>query len=126
MTDILTYRADATVDPSEADGVSISASIPLSSVSYLARKLVTRYVLTGDGAVTVNFGGLTNAHVVVLRTHLARKVLATLTSADGSAQVVPVNPSLVLFTNTTPVTALTLTRVSGIETTIDVLLGENT
>ena len=89
----------------------------------LTSKTIGVYALTVDTPVTVDFGGLTNANVIAIRA-VGGKVKARLTSADGSTQAVPVDPLLLSISKTVPVTAIDLTRVAGVATTVRVFLGE--
>jgi hypothetical protein len=73
--------------------------------------------------VVVSFGGVTNAHVVILKA-LGGKVDAIITTADGAAQVVPFDTYFILMCNAKPVTALSLTRTADTDTTVRVFLGE--
>lgn len=70
--------------------------------------------LTTDAPVSVQFNGMTAALVRVIAT--GGKVRARLTSADGSAQALPVDPFLQLISRSVPFTALDLTRVTGAPT----------
>lgn len=81
--------------------------------------------LSSSSPVMVNFGGLSGAHVVIIRAFGAH-VKATITSADGTAQNVPVDPFYAEISASVPVTALTLTRDSSstVTTTVKLLLGE--
>jgi hypothetical protein len=95
---------------------------PLLHSLYLVRRLNTVAVLSGDSPVAVNFGSLSGAHVLILQS--TSKVRARLTSSDGSAQAVPVDPLAILLTLAVPVTALDLTRLTGVNTEVNVFLGE--
>jgi len=81
------------------------------------------YDLLLDTAYSISFGGVTNANVVIIKT-LGGKVKARLTSADGTTQSVPIDSFFVLMSSTVPVTALDVTRVSGIRTIVRVFLGD--
>lgn len=81
------------------------------------------YDLTVDTAVTVNFGGVTNAHVLSINTD--RKVRVRVTSADGATQAIPVEGFLkIISKGSVPITAVDLTRVAGQATVVQVFLGE--
>ena len=77
--------------------------------------------LTVDTAVVVPLpiGG---ANVVVLNVSTGPEGVVTLTTG-GVAKAVPVDSFFSLFTRTTPITALTLTRTPGAATTVEVFLG---
>jgi hypothetical protein len=79
--------------------------------------------LTADAPVNVSFGGVANAHVVVMKA-VGGKVRARLTSAEGSQQAVPFDTYFILMSESAPVTAIDLTRVAGTTTSVRVFLGE--
>jgi hypothetical protein len=97
---------------------------PIFEQLTLAEKSLSQYDLTTNTPVTVPFGGLTGAHVVVI-TVTSGQLTATLTSTAGASQVIPVDTLAILISQTTPYTALTLTRASGIETIVEVFLGQS-
>lgn len=79
--------------------------------------------LTVDTPVAVAFGGVTNAHVIMLKT-VGGKIRARLTSADGSTQAIPVDSFALVMSRSVPVTAIDLTRVTGQATTVEIFLGQ--
>jgi len=89
----------------------------------LGAKHVDEVTLTVDTPVVVPFGGVINANVIILKA-VGGKVRARLTSADGVAQSAPFDTYFILMSESVPVTALDLTRVAGVETTVRVFLGE--
>jgi len=89
----------------------------------LINKSLSFYQLTADSPVSVGFGGLTNCNVLMIKVEVG-KVRARITSADGTSQAVPVDTLLILFSSSVPVTAIDLTRVAGVDTTVRVFLGE--
>jgi hypothetical protein len=92
----------------------------------LTRKDLDSVVLSADAPLSVSFGsGVVSAAVVILKA-TGGKVRARLTSADGSQQAVPVDDLLVLISQSVPITAIDLTRVPGVLTTVDVFLGQTT
>ncbi len=94
----------------------------LSEALFLQDKLVGHYSLTSDAPVSVALGSLAAAHVVILRS--TGKVRARLTSGDGAAQAIPVDPLLIQIASAVPVTAIDLTRLAGVNTEVDIFLGE--
>ncbi len=89
----------------------------------LKAKQVADMSLASDAAAAVDFGGVANANIVVLKA-VGGKVAAAITSADGVAQVIPFDSYLILMSESVPITAITLTRVAGTVTTVRVFLGE--
>lgn len=101
----------------------LSGSTPFDEVVILQREKYDEYDLTVDSPVTINFGGLTEAHVVFIKSDY--KVTVRITSADGSTQSIPVEGFFKLLTKgDTPITAIDLTRVAGQVTNVKVFLGE--
>jgi hypothetical protein len=98
-------------------------SAPINEAMTVKATMWTEMNLILDPAYTVNFGGVTNAHIVILKSTNG-KVLATITTADGTSQVVPFDTYWILMSEASPVTALTLTRVAGVETTVRIFLAE--
>lgn len=101
-----------------------SVEAPIDEAMTLKKSpLVSEYELTADAPQAVSFGSLTNAHVVIIKTY-GGKVRATLTSADGASQAIPVDSFAAIMSSSVPYTALSITRVSGTTTSVKVLLGE--
>lgn len=90
----------------------------------LAQKNYDDYLLAADAVQAVAFGGVANAHVVMI--FADRKIKVRLTSADGATQVVPIDGFLGLINETVPFTAIDLQRVAGQETKVKVFIGEKT
>lgn len=123
-SDLLTLNADMTVVPAlGAPSGFPSLVFQLTEKLVLQNRVQERYVLVADAPQAVALTGLTGAHVVVLRA-LGGHVAVALTSADGSAQVVPLDDWMALISRAVPFTALTLTRDPGVETTVEVFLGQ--
>lgn len=80
--------------------------------------------LSADPAEAVSFGGVTNAHVVILKVLSGASVQARLTSTHGATQSIPVNTALVLLSTTNPITAIDLIRSAGTASVVQVFLGE--
>ena len=89
----------------------------------LDRKHYDEVELSSDVFTPVGFGGVADAHVVVLKSP-GRKVTARLTSADGSQQLIPVEEFAFLMSISTPFTAIDLQRETGVTTTVMIFLGQ--
>jgi len=96
---------------------------PINEAKTLKVKSSTDVVLDVDTPVPVPFGGVANAHIVILKS-TAGKVKARITSADGALQGVPFDTYWILMSDSEPITAIDLTRVAGVETTVRVFLAE--
>lgn len=86
-------------------------------------KSSTDVVLSIDTPVAVPFGGVVNANIIILKS-TSGKVTARVTSADGSTQSVPFDTYWILMSDSTPITAIDLTRVAGVETTVRCFVAE--
>ena len=108
-------------------GVAVSAvpevSAPISEKLSLIRKAISRITLSTDVAVAIDLSGLTQINVLIIKT-IGGKVMARITSADGSTQAVPVDSFFAIISSSVPITAVDLTRVVGTSTTVEVFLGE--
>jgi hypothetical protein len=125
MADVFRLSGEFSAAPAVYElGVQQAPEIlaPLLHSLYLLRRANLTLSLTSDAPVAVNFGSLTGAHVIVLQS--TSKVRARVTSSDGSAQALPVDPLQILLSLAVPVTALDLTRLPGINTEVNVFLGE--
>jgi hypothetical protein len=79
--------------------------------------------LTSDSAKTVSFEGLPSGQATfVMVTPTGGSVDLTLTSGDGSAQIIPCDRIAIISSSTVPFTALTLTRSPGVEVVCQVYL----
>lgn len=114
-----TASVPATGNPSGAS--SVSATFDETLVLQTSTK--TQVTLTSDAPVAVPFGTLASASYASLRA-TGGKVVATVTTPDGTAQTVSVDPLLLLISESAPATALSLTRSPGVLTTVEVLLGQ--
>jgi hypothetical protein len=126
MGDVFRLQGSYGTEPSESTTQSLDPSIatPISEVLSLAKKLTADYELAGDTPQQVALGGLTGANVLVVSTDEGRKVVVRITSADGATQSIPVEGAMLLMTASTPITAIDLTRVTGISTTVHIFLGQ--
>lgn len=89
----------------------------------LARAAERRVIpLTSDAAVVVNLDGWSGLNALAIESDT--KITALITSADGTAQAVPVDDLLLLVSRATPITALSLVRVAGQSATAILTLGQ--
>ena len=98
-------------------------SSPIDESITLKNKAIGLYELTTDAVTAVGLCGLAGAHVVIVKT-VGGKAKLRLTSADGAVQSVPVDSFFGVISQSVPFTALDLTRVTGVTTTVKVFLGE--
>lgn len=109
--------------------------MPVSAASYLAQpidesanlksKAADVANLASDDPYPVPFAGVVNANLVYMRA-VGGKVVASVTSADGVEQTIPIDPLLCLISSSSPITAISLTREAGQDTSVSYILGEFT
>ena len=100
---------------------AISDSAPINESVTLDAKTPGQYELLNDAPVSVAFGGVVDANVVVIFSD--RPITVTLTSTAGAASVV-CDDMVFIISRTTPYTAITLTRTPATDTNVTVFLGE--
>jgi hypothetical protein len=96
---------------------------PIQESLVLLHKEFQSLDLAVDTPVVVSFGGVASANIIVLKAQ-GGPVVATVTSAAGSAQTIPFDTYLIFMSMGTPITALSLTRAPATPTSVRVLLGE--
>lgn len=100
-----------------------SVAIPLVERAALAQFSNQSITLTSDAALVVPLGSMTEVNALIVKA-IGAKVRVRVTSADGSTQAVPVDSLLVLLAGSVPITAIDLMRVAGVETAVEVFLGQ--
>lgn len=78
--------------------------------------------LTSDAPVVVDMHGL-SAHIVVARA-TSGKAKMTVTSTDGAAQNVPIDPLGIVISRSVPITAISFTRVAGVANSVKLFIGQ--
>lgn len=123
MSETFRQEGSATITPQmgAVPGAS-KTDADLSETVALTRSLETTYRLSSDSPQTVALGAITNVNVLLLRA--TGKVRVRITSADGSTQSIPCDPRISIISLSVPITAIDLTRVTGVRTDVAVLLGE--
>lgn len=82
------------------------------------------FQLTADAAYAVSLGPLASGFNHITIQVVGGKVKAAFTSSDGTAQAIPVDPSLILRSDSVDITALTLTRTANIDTDVYITAGK--
>ena len=123
MADQFILSGSYTVAPLSATSLDPSLATTIDEPLALKSKQFSDMTLSVDTPVTVPFGTVVNAHIVILKA-LGGKVKARITSADGATQAIPFDTFLILMSQTVPITAIDLTRVLATATTVKVFLGE--
>lgn len=93
------------------DGATIQDDTDVLTIDGAA---VTGYVdCLDDNPVTIPLAGLSGGANVASLSTSGGKVKASLSSTDGSGQAVPVDPTLLVRSDSVAITAITVTRVPG-------------
>lgn len=125
MADKFAFNGSFTTQPfigSPSFAQSVVAPID-ESISVKNWKRV-RVELTTDSPVAVSFDQMLTACVLIMRVvEGGPKAKAAITTADGAAQVLPFEYH-VTGSKTVPITAVSLTRVSGTATTVELFIAE--
>lgn len=126
MADTLKFTGDLMTTPAVgAPSGRASVRVPFDEVLSLTGALpVATYELTSDSPQAVAFGGLADVAFVMVRLVSGGRVRVRLTSAEGSAQAVPVDEFLILKSRRSPFTAMDLTRDAGVASVVEVFLGK--
>jgi hypothetical protein len=103
------------LDPSVSTAINESVQLTAKQVGDLA--------LTSDSPIDVDFGGVTNANVVVLKA-VGGPCTLTVTWANGTSQTVPFDSAFIDISLTNPITAMTITRQPATLTYVRVMLGQ--
>lgn len=93
----------------------------INEIRTLDARQVTVQELTSNTEVTISFGAVTQANVLIV--DATDKVLLKITSADGTEQIVAAD-KLILLCAVSPVTALKVTRRAGVDTTLRIFVGQ--
>ena len=117
-TQILTFNGEVAVEPPSGN----SSGQPTVLVAYSERvaqerQMVTTYTLDADSTVTVDFAPLTEVNFLSIRA-VGKKIRVRITSADGSSQSIPVDPTLILRCDSVGITAIDLTRTATYDTDV--------
>jgi hypothetical protein len=115
------YSVSPLSPPASAD-FDVLAVINESEV--LQEKSANSFDLSSDSPFTVPFGSVASASVMIIKVVSGLKIVATITTADGTAQTIPVDSFLAIISEGSPVTALLLTRTPATDTSVRVFLGE--
>lgn len=126
MADLFVLAGSWSTTPAVGSPSGIaSIPAPIDEELILTAKHYDTITLGVEGPVAISFGGVTAAHVVILKV-TGQKIRARFTSTDGALQAQPVDSFHVNMSRTVPITAIDLTRTPGAYTTVDVFLGQIT
>lgn len=124
-TQQFTLQGDVTSRPSDcADSGAFTVQARLDERLSLGVATQRTYVLDADAPFVVDLTEFAaGVHVLVVKVEPSLHTVLAVTSADGAAQVVPVETLHVTISRTVPITAITLTRTAGQDTTVRLFLG---
>lgn len=95
---------------------------PLDEVLQVDQLQQGALLLEADAPVSVALGTMTEVNVLFVKS--TAKVRVRITSADGTQQAIPVDSVLLLTAESVGITAVDVMRVTGQDTTVDVLIGQ--
>ena len=125
MADRFTLTADGQTVPSSSQTSGIAVlDVPVNESFTLTWKRTDIVELTVDTPVTVPLPGPTPQAAVLMLKAVGGKVKATITNADGAAQVISFDSVLILINQSAMITALTLTRLPAVDTFVHVFMGQ--
>jgi len=125
---MLRLNGSVTITPLGGQLLGPSSRVPSTEVPFdepvaLSAYMVQSLVLDTDSPMSVPFGGVSSVNFLSVKA-IDGKVRVRLTSADGSAQAVPVDGLLVVQTDSVPITSIDVMRVAGTQTSVEVILGQ--
>lgn len=128
--DLVTIEASLSSQPSPAPAAgsgAIQLVAPLCESLQIAAKIVTELDLITDSPVAIPFAQLTGANLVYLKLLAGQgsTVKVTHTSDVSTNQNVPMDDLLILVSQESPLTAISLTRTPGAYARVEVLLGQS-
>lgn len=99
------------------------ALVQLAEILYTGKYSVQTVTLSADNATSLSLGALSEANFLVIRVD-GGKVRVRITSSDGTSQSIPVDPLLILRCDSVGITAIDITRTTGIDTDVYAVLGQ--
>lgn len=128
MSFVETINAQIGTQPNTGSPTGVAyATTPICLTRQLALRTLYELELTTDSPVAIQFGSVTAANTVNMNVFQGQgnAVTAAVTWANGTGQTIPFDPLLLLQSDSQPITAITLTRTPGVDTIIEIFLGQN-
>jgi hypothetical protein len=124
VAETLLLNGQLSINPSPACGCDpdLGVLVTLSEQMSIAAKQSMSFVVPSDAVFPIDL--TTTPNVNALFIDVDQKVKLTITTADGAAQVIPVDPMMVWFSGLVPITALSITRQVGVDTNVRLILGD--
>jgi hypothetical protein len=124
MADIFQIDGTYTTKPTVGNPSAFPSLVaPLAESLQLGNKSVQSFELDADAPENVQFPDGFVCNVLVVKA-TGGKVRVRITSSDGATQAVPVDGLFILISESVGLTAIDLTRVSGVLTNVEVFMGE--
>ncbi len=117
-----TYTSESgfTLPPGEPN-----VGTPILESLLLAEQVPYSFSLNTDAPLLVPLPGALASGVNVLIVKASSKVRVRVTSSDGSQQAWPVGTFVALVCDPVDITAIDLTRLPGVDTSVDVFIGQS-
>lgn len=126
LAETLLLDGQLSINPSPAaacsSGVDLGTTVQLSESMSINAKLATAFTLSADAPFPIDLTATPNVNALYIEAD--SKVKLTVTTADGAAQLIPVDPIMIWFSGTVPITALSLTRLASTTTNVKLILGQ--
>lgn len=124
MADTFSLQGTYTATPaSGSPSADPQITAPINENMTLANEIVSQITLSVDGPVALPVDSLAGVNVVILKS-VGGKVIARFTSADGTAQAIPVDSFLALTSANADITAISVERVPATSTVVKYFLGQ--
>ena len=124
MADVFALTGAWTLTPASGyPSLDPSVSTTIDETVQLIAKQVGDLTLASDSPIAVDFGGVTNANVVVLKA-IGGPCVLSVTWANGTSQTIPFDSAFINISLTNPITAMTITRQPATLTYVRVMLGQ--
>jgi hypothetical protein len=124
--DVLAITGTVQTTPSDITSSGLPSVIAQLAETMLlsTRSVPGRYDLTSDSPQAVSLGALTAVNFLFIKVSGGGHVRVRVTSTDGATQAVPVDSVYFSTCSLVAITAIDLTRDPGVETLVDVILGQ--
>lgn len=119
-TQILRMTGGVTITPETSASGNPPVSVPIDETVTIQSKLIAEYSLGADPAETVSLGDMASPGIDGFFLRASAEVVVRVTSADGTTQAIPA--TFLAHRCTSPITAMTVQRRTGVATTVFVTL----
>lgn len=126
MTDVFSLTGTLQTVPADASASGLSTVISqLSESLILQTKCVPgEYDLQSDSPQVVAFGALAFVNVIFVKVNGGSPITLAMTSSAGTLQATPVDSVAFIISQGVNITAIEITRTPGVETLVDIILGQ--